>query len=174
MKLNKQSFAIADMCSTKKWDSGITGLYITGSETIATNGSALVRVRHQETDDSFSPIIIDAKSANRIAKSIKDNTTSPTNVNGSVSFELPNETIKASVIEGRFPDVDVVMPDKSDMISFNINAKLLSDVLCLLVTGKDLENKQVKFYVKDSESPIMIEKNRWEHNMTAVVMPCKP
>lgn len=203
--LNKANLEIAKLASKEKYyqDRPMAGLYVSPSETCATDGKALVIVgtpdmpedQFPETEGitpvhDFKPFIISSESALEVGKAIpKTNipiinfavVSAATDINGSAVLatnDLKNPKVfTPKKIEGTFPNYRVCVPDADKAkLKIGFDLTLLARTLTQLekIANETSSIKSAVFSFTDATSPLRIDcQTEQGQHITAVVMPCQ-
>jgi hypothetical protein len=201
--LNKHNFEIAELAPQDEDRLTLCGIYVTPNGTHETDGHQAVMVTDVTTDqpnlfaefedvtpaDTFTPFILDRESALKIAKAIPKKSSSPAGayavVDGlsegsdkaqvSVNDIFRQEVLRAKKIEGQFPDVLRVFPDKDAAtleIWFNIDRLIaLLRTLKKFADGHERESVVARFYGQRKVVRFDIEGEG--QNIAAALMPMR-
>jgi DNA polymerase III sliding clamp (beta) subunit (PCNA family) len=175
--INKHNLAVADFAGQK--NATCPDVRFTPSETMATNGHYLVRVTNvpsetiQTTEKAFC---IPAESLKAIKVKNGDAIELATNGTGS-SWNLTTgvSTYHLEESEGRFPNVDMVMPKTKPDVKIGLNPEYLAKLATAFARFQhDKRLPIIEFSVWDAQSPIQITAtNDAGQTMTALLMPMR-
>lgn len=201
--LNKHNFQIAELAPQDEERLILCGIRVTPEGTSVCDGHMAMTVSSFENvqpslfeemegvipAEHFSPFVLDRESALRIAKAIPKkasdadavypivDATTENNDRAMVSINdiFRQEIIRARKIEGNFPDVSKVIPDR-DRARFRM--RLSPDLLlaCLKVAQRFCaanETLSVELSIFDTGDPLRIDAVALGQTLTAVIMPMK-
>ena len=202
MLYNKYNFTIAKFGSNENRPE-LNGIFITSSETIATDGFRMIRVKSNKGDlgdypklpagktpkTNFQPFILNKKTALKIASelakikettlSILENAVITKAKQDSVEITFTDletfQSIMARPVEGKYPNYKEII-NKREGRKIVLSTKLLKDIIDFF--NDFTTHKQIELYIpKDSEKPIYFtgtrEINSIEQRADAVLMPIK-
>ncbi len=185
MLLNKFSLAVASIASKEESRYSLPAIHVTKAHTEATNGHIALRVTHPAQNlenypevgqkplaEDFTETLVSADDAKSALKNVpQEKSLTMLNhahfgQNGTPdSFEIVTsdlsqvKRINCQKVEGKFPDINLVIPSASQRraVTVALNAKSLIELLKPLCAMSDEHNHCVEFTVYSPNTVVKIE-----------------
>ena len=186
MKITKRQLQAIKFSSLDETRQALQALHLNGNEVRATDGhkAAFVKAPKEVDNTGAEPLLIDGDQVKQLIKMmpVKKNDLMKWRLveidKETISSDLHNFSMKAQVVDGKFPNVDQVIPNPEDRpIKIGLNPAYLRDICDYIAKGQSDYQPQLCIHLAQDDtadsSALITATDEDGHELRFILMPSK-
>ena len=183
MKITKRQLQAIKFASPDETRIALQALHLNGNEVRATDGhkAAFVKAPKEIDNKGSESLLIDGDQVKQLPKMMPTKKYDLLEWNvveidkKTISSDLHNFSMKTQVIEGKFPNVDQILPSEGDNPHIvGVDPNYLRDICDYIAKGQGKHNPLMQIALKDHEHSLLITATDTDgHELRFVLMPTR-